>query len=79
MIQTILNQVFVRRFLHPRTLQLTQEARAKNDDKAKAAQLEEMSKLLARAYHRLGSWQENLQGPNSLQKVTAWILGCNVT
>ena len=55
-------QVFVRRFLHPRTAQLTQEARAKNDDKAKAAQLEEMSKLLARAYHRLGSWQENLQG-----------------
>ena len=36
--------------------------RAKTDDKAKAAQQEEMSKLLARAYHRLGSWQENLQG-----------------
>ena len=55
-------QVFVRRFLHPRTAQLTQEARAKADDKAKAAQLDEMSKLLARAYHRLGSWQESLQG-----------------
>ena len=55
-------QVFVRRFLHPRTVQLAQDARANTDDKEKAAQRDEMSKLLARAYHRLGSWQENLQG-----------------
>lgn len=54
-------QVFVRRFLHPRTLQLAQEVRAGKDDKVKTAQHEEMGTLLARCYHRLGAWQENIQ------------------
>ena len=52
---------FVKKFLHPRSVQLTAAA---SPDLEAERQLGETRKLLARCYLKLGSWQEALQGLN---------------
>merc|ERR1719357_2056716 len=52
---------FVKKTLHPRSVQLTAAA---SPDLEAERQLGETRKLLARCYLKLGSWQEALQGLN---------------
>ena len=65
---------FVKKFLHPRSIQLSGAA---SPDQEAEKQLVETRKLLARCYLKLGSWQESLQGlqessiPTVLQYYTA--------